>query len=271
MSVSETPPQNIDLESYNDLSVGEILQRTREHYGQSISQVEVNLRIRAAHLQAIENGDLSQLPGRVYAIGFVRAYSEYLGLDGDKIVQLFKSQSVGKKNRPDLKFKVAVHETQTPNAYIILICLLGIIGVIAYLSMTYTPAKYVEIIPPVPQTLKKSALVSQAPQSIEDIILEDEKELAKSYPEMELVISQDSWVEIKDATGKLIVSEVLKPGDKYIIPDGQKGLVMQTGNAGGITVFIKGKKIGEIGENAEVIRNISLNPENFKSKEKPSD
>ncbi len=264
MSISKTPQQNIDLENYKDLSVGEILKRTREHYGQSINQVEVNLRIRANHLQAIEDGDLSLLPGRVYAIGFVRAYSEYLGLDGDKIVQLFKSQSIGKKNRPDLKFKVAVHETQTPNIYIILFCLLGIIGVIAYLSMTYTPAKYVEIIPPVPQTLKKSTLVTPPPQSIEDIILQDEKEVAKTYPEMELVISQDSWVEIKDSNGKRLVNEVLKPGDKYIIPDGERGLIMQTGNAGGITVFIKGKKIGEIGKNAQVIRNIALDPENFK-------
>ena len=47
-------PLEQDLDNYHDLSVGQILQRTREHYGQTIPQVEVNLRIRADHLNAIE-------------------------------------------------------------------------------------------------------------------------------------------------------------------------------------------------------------------------
>jgi len=255
---------NIDLDHYKDLSVGQILRRTREHYGQSINQVEVNLRIRAAHLKAIEEEDLSQLPGRVYAIGFVRAYAEYLGLDGDKIVHLFKSQSVGKKNRPELQFKIAVHETQTPNIYIISICLFMIVAIIAYLSMSYTPSRYIEVIPPVPESLKKSNLVPKTPQSIEQIIESDQKLLAANKQEMELVITQDTWVEIKDDSGKRLISEVLNPGDKYIVPKGQKDLILATGNAGGITVFIKGKKIRALGKNAEVKRGIALNPENFK-------
>lgn len=254
---------NIDLDHYKDLSVGQILKRTREHYGQSINQVEVNLRIRAEHLRAIESEDLSLLPGRVYAIGFVRSYSEYLGLDGDKIVHLFKSQSVGKKNRPELQFKVAVHETQTPNIYIISACLFLIIALIAYLSMTYTPSRYIEVIPPVPESLKKSNLVPQAPQSIEQIIENDEKLLAASQPEMELVITQDTWIEIKDTSGKRLISEVLKPGDKYIVPKDQNDLILATGNAGGITVFIKGKKVKALGNSAEVRRDIRLDPENF--------
>ncbi|PZO78204.1 MAG: DUF4115 domain-containing protein, partial [Micavibrio aeruginosavorus] len=80
--------------------MGEILRRTRVHYGQSLQQIEGVLRIRASQLDALEQGDVSQLPGRVYAIGFVRSYSEYLGLDGDKMVHLFKEQSVGKQKKP---------------------------------------------------------------------------------------------------------------------------------------------------------------------------
>ena len=267
-SDSSPPIENtenpIDLDNYKDLSVGQILRRTREHYGQSINQVEVNLRIRGAHIRAIEAEDLVQLPGRVYAIGFVRAYAEYLGLDGDKIVHLFKSQSIGKKKRPELQFKVATYETQTPNIYIICVCIAAIIGILAYLSMTYTPSKYIEVIPTVPESLKKSSLVPKAPQSIEDIIEGDQKLLAKSKPEMELVITQDTWVEIKDASGKRLISEVLNPGDKYIVPKGQKDLVLATGNAGGITVFIKGKKVRALGNSAEVKRGIALTPDNFK-------
>lgn len=257
---SEHQPQEIDLDSYKDLSVGEILRRTREHYGQSINQVEVNLRIRASYLSAMERNDITALPGRVYAIGFVRAYSEYLGLNGDKMVHLFKAQYIGKKNRAELQFPVMVHDSQTPNIYVVLGCLVALILILSYLSMTYVPTKHVEVIPPVPETLKQSNLVPAAPKSIEEIIEADEDNRKNSF---ELVISEDSWVEVKDANGRRLISEVLKPGDKYIIPEDQDSLILSTGNAAGITVFIDGKKIRALGEHGEVMRDIKLNRENF--------
>jgi hypothetical protein len=69
-------------------------------------------------------------------------------------------------------------------------------------------------------------------------------------------------VEIKNAGGRVLVSEVLKPGDKYVVPDGQD-LLLTTGNAGGITVFRNGRKVGPVGNPAEVRRNIALTPESF--------
>jgi cytoskeletal protein RodZ len=260
-----------DLDHYHDLSVGEILQRTREYYGQTIPQVEVNLRIRADHLNAIEQGDVANLPGRVYAIGFVRAYAEYLGLDGDKIVHLFKSQTIGKKAKPKLQFPVTYRDTKTPNAYIIFGCLAGLVLLIAYWSVTYKPSHHIEVIPPVPEELKQGSVPLLKQEDIEKIN-ESAKEpdsgvLSELFSgpknKMELVVSQDSWVEVKNADGETLLSQILKPGDKYIVPD-EKGLTLSTGNAGGITVFIEGKKIGPLGRTTEVRRNIDLNPKNFK-------
>ncbi|MBU0859077.1 MAG: helix-turn-helix domain-containing protein, partial [Alphaproteobacteria bacterium] len=94
---NSTPQKN--WENLTDMTVGEILRRTRLHYGQSLTDVESILRIRAAQLQALEDGRIDLLPGRVYAIGFVRAYAEYLGLDGEKMVHLFKAQA-GNPPRP---------------------------------------------------------------------------------------------------------------------------------------------------------------------------
>ena len=77
-----------------DMPVGEVLRRAREHYGQSLRDVERNLRIRASQLAHLENGEYSALPGRVYVIGFIRSYSEYLGLNGDEMVNLYKRQDM---------------------------------------------------------------------------------------------------------------------------------------------------------------------------------
>ncbi len=249
----------IDLDSYKDMSVGDILRKTREHYGQSLAEVEANLRIRGSQLEALEKLRLDKLPGRVYAIGFVRSYSEYLGLDGDKMVHLFKAQSVGKRNKPNLQFPVTYDENNTPNIVIILISLVGLILLISYWTIFKTPTKYVEAIPPVPEMLKKSSVEVAKPVAVKP------KLIKPPVNKMELVITQDSWIEIKDEDGNKLLSEVLKAGDKYIVPD-QEGLVLTTGNAGGVTVFVEGKKVGAVGKASQVIRNVTLSPENFTKK-----
>ncbi len=46
--------ENNDLNFHTDMPVGEILRRTRVHYGQSLFQIEGVLRIRASQLEALE-------------------------------------------------------------------------------------------------------------------------------------------------------------------------------------------------------------------------
>ena len=264
MNATATVEKEPDLDSYTDLSVGEILQRTREYYGQSLPQVEVNLRIRASQLQALEQGDFAQLPGRVYAIGFVRAYSEYLGLDGDKMVQLFKAQSIGKRNKPELQFPVTYENSNAPNLLVILVSLVLTIGFITYWTMSYTPTNYVEKIPPVPEALKKTtmALANPQPKIVELPQVESAPIVIEPANQMELMITADSWVEIKNAAGRKLISKVMKPGDRYIVPK-EVMLTLSTGNAGGVTVVIDGEIVTTLGDNAAVKRNIALNAEDF--------
>lgn len=257
----------IDLDHYDDMTVGEILSRTRQHYAQTIGQVAVNLRIRETYIEDMESGNLSNMPGRVYAIGFVRAYAEYLGLDGDKIVYLFKVQSVGKKRRPDIKFKKPTYESATPNIALVLGSLLAAIILLVYLSINHTPDQYREVIPPVPDSLKKSQLISynKPTETIEkediigskiDTILETEEK------QLSLVIESDSWIEIKDENGKVIISQVLKKGNKYEIPE-NSNQTMVTGNAGGVAVYKGSERVGTLGRNNQVKRNIPLNAQSL--------
>ncbi len=103
-----------------DLRVGEILRRTRVHYNQSLDDIERSLRIRAQQIEAIETGNYSALPGRVYIIGFIRSYSEYLGLDGEKMVHLYKIQSGGRTvEKPELHFPVTAGDTKVPHMLVV--------------------------------------------------------------------------------------------------------------------------------------------------------
>lgn len=149
---------------YTDLPVGEILRRTRTHYGQTLDDASNYLRIRASQLDAIEKNDLSQLPGQVYAIGYIRTYSEYLGLDGEKMVHLFKQQSGGKAFKPELHFPVPASESKAPNLYIIfgsLAVLALVIGVwIALSAVGRARDKTITEIPNVPADMRVTATSS---------------------------------------------------------------------------------------------------------------
>ncbi len=67
-------------------SVGQDLCNARQRSGKTLMDISRELKILPHHVIAIEKGNLKSLPGRVYAIGFVRSYAAWLGLDAEKIV-----------------------------------------------------------------------------------------------------------------------------------------------------------------------------------------
>jgi hypothetical protein len=75
--------------------------------------------------------------------------------------------------------------------------------------------------------------------------------------------TQDSWVQVRGPDNGLLISRVLNPGDVYRVPD-RGGLVMHTGNAGGLRVYVDGQLAGGLGETGEVRRNIDLAPESLR-------
>jgi cytoskeleton protein RodZ len=66
--------------------IGAFLADHRRTRGEDLVDIAAYLKIKPAYLQAIEAGDHSAIPGNTYALGFIRSYADYLGLDTDAIV-----------------------------------------------------------------------------------------------------------------------------------------------------------------------------------------
>ena len=77
-------------------TVGQELRAARLRRGDEIAQVSRALKIRKDHLEALENDRLEDLPGKTYAIGFVRSYARHLGLDAAQYVERFKRDIAGR-------------------------------------------------------------------------------------------------------------------------------------------------------------------------------
>ena len=73
-------------------SVGAALRAMRLYLGLSLESVADTTRIRKSYLQAIEAMAPDQLPPRPFAIGYVRAYAQTLGLDVDATVRRYRAE-----------------------------------------------------------------------------------------------------------------------------------------------------------------------------------
>ncbi len=73
-------------------TVGSKLARARRKLKLNVEQVEEKTKVRSKYLRAIEADDWKSFPSRIYVLGFVRRYSEALGLDSGEILSEFKQQ-----------------------------------------------------------------------------------------------------------------------------------------------------------------------------------
>ncbi|MBU8913661.1 MAG: helix-turn-helix domain-containing protein [Spirochaetales bacterium] len=81
-------------------SIGEKLRQTRESKGYTIEQIARDTHIAKRFLEALEDEDFSVFPGDPYLLGFMRTYSEYLGLESEAIVALYKNLKLQEQPAP---------------------------------------------------------------------------------------------------------------------------------------------------------------------------
>ncbi len=98
-----------------------VLRRAREEAGYDIPDIAQLLRIQRPYLEAIEDGRYGDLPGTVYAIGFVRTYSDFLNLDTNEMVRRFKEEASELSKRTDYVFPVAPTEARVPGVGLLVV------------------------------------------------------------------------------------------------------------------------------------------------------
>ena len=132
----ESPvPVDVDRASWADQdddiwTTANILRVARQNAGYSVADVATVLRFRVGQIEAMEQGRFDELPGGVYAIGFVRSYAEFLDLDVDEIVRRFKREADGLNRKTELVFPTPVPEGRMPSGAVLMIAM--ILAVVGY-------------------------------------------------------------------------------------------------------------------------------------------
>lgn len=67
--------------------VGDVFRAKRTELNLSLKEVENSTSIRSTYLEAIEEGQINDYISGVYALGFMKQYAQFLGLDIDGMIR----------------------------------------------------------------------------------------------------------------------------------------------------------------------------------------
>ena len=106
--------------------VGAMLKEVRFNQGLKTSDIAKKLCIRKIYLDAIEDSNYKEIPPLPYGIGFIRSYANYLGLNGENIVELYKEET-NISEPSDIHVLEPQPEASMPGMQYIIISLLAIV------------------------------------------------------------------------------------------------------------------------------------------------
>lgn len=251
--------------------VGDILRREREKQGLTIADIEKGTSIRGLYIEHIERGNIGDLPGLVYAKGFVRNYAKFLRLNAEPLVQQFAEENGGAPSPVPAEPESAPRRISlstvgdeslssisiggTRSSYagifgklaagiIVLVALVG--GGVAAISAINSPAKVPTAAPPV-KTEQPAAPAAAAEADASDTA----RAAHTDGVNVSVTLAERCWTEVV-VDGKSVFEGIIEKG-KTESWKGKESVVIRAGNAGALDVTFNGRKLGKFGDNGEVL------------------
>lgn len=167
-------------------SLGQKLRETREQHNFSIEQVARDTHISKQYLEALEQEDFSIIPGETYIIGFLRNYAEYLSLNPEELVALYKNIQIQEQPLPMTELLDRSRPKSSSRIIVVLAIILAVLGAGGYLIYRF-------VISPERQAAPKAAAAQEVSQP------------NVRQPEGEELLFQDEavtrWFDLDDTIG----------------------------------------------------------------------
>ena len=223
------------------MSIGDALAEARRQAGLTVTQVSQQTRIRESIIRAIEQGDFSSCGGDFYARGHIRSIAGVIGTDPAPLIREYDEEH----GPPGSISAADVFEPSTPikirdprpfplgkvlAAAVIVAAGFGVYR-IAFAPSPKPPATPVAAVRPTP-TVAKPATTAPKPTA--------QPAFPPGKAQIRLTASQDCWVGIQDATGKVLYNGVVLAGKSMTWWETRQVRV-RLGNPSGITLIVNGK------------------------------
>ena len=248
---------------------GQTLRDARDDLGVSLADAERETRINRRYLEALETEDVSRMPAAVYTRGFIRTYSQYLGLNPEEMLDLYGPQQVI-EDRVEIRPIPAEISTPRSVPFRPAVGLAGLI--VASLLAVYLWGQYtsflenVEQIDQAPTTRAPTPVVGARSPSPSPIPASPGPALAGASPspvvpsvaqapERGLIVDAKvvdrTWMEVW-VDGRSVMADTVQAGYARSFTAEQQ-VRMRVGNAAGVQVVVNGQTQGPLGVRGQAV------------------
>ncbi len=240
-------------------SVGERLRGARARMGWTLDSAAARTRIKRDYLDALETMDPRGLPSRAYAVGYLRTYSRALGLEPDAIIEQFKHEVECDAGRNQPTTVRERREIRLPRGMIgavaILACVIGAAG--WYGSYVTRTEAFAGAPPPADAMLSSNdAMIAEAGRAPSIEAIWAGAPSPRGEQALILRAGSTTFLEVRDASGRILFSRDLDAGEAYRAPD-EPGLMITAEDAGALTASLGATEIGVLGEPGETVEMLS--------------
>ncbi|KUO52906.1 MAG: hypothetical protein APF82_04350 [Sphingomonadales bacterium BRH_c42] len=238
-------------------SAGQILRRAREEKGLSLKDIADKTRISLHHLEAIEAGAFSRLPGRTYALGFSRTYARAMELDENAIMGTVRAELAECEERNASHsggFEPGDPAKLPPRG---LVWVVGIAALFLFVaSMVFITRNSGIGTGPDPLVVDEPAVQAQIPT---ERSAQTTPTPATTAGQVVFTALEDGvWVRFYDATGARLLEKQMAHGERFAVPQDIEAPQIWTGRPDAFAITIGGKPVPKLAEDDIVMRDVAI-------------
>jgi cytoskeleton protein RodZ len=227
---SAAPPPTLDP----DWRAGRKLAEARQQRGWSLDEVAERIRVRREFLEALEEMNVKLLPGKAYALAFLRSYARELGMDEKAIVEQFQDECALTRDDVQPQIRAPSYRPRKERPWAIAAGLVVVASLfvgwraVEMRSQADGPAQ--EAVAAAAPGVSTQAFV--APPAASRIV--------------EIRALSEAWLEARGPDGTVFLSRTLRAGDVYR-PDPSPGWTLHARDGGAFELFVNGASAGLLG------------------------
>jgi len=269
----------------NMKSLASELKSEREKQNTPLEQIAQETCISLRHLQSLEEGRYSDMPGGIYNRAFLKAYCEFLNLDQKEILQRYEAELLPHSEKP-VKSPPRIPQTKAHFwsnpvfawSLMLAISATGLFFSRKWISSVFSPY-FTHTSPGIVKTetiAEPKALPVPSEQQFEttsnpnmpqpDVALPSapapfaaearletipSSETASTL-RVEFEVTEKCWISVDSDKGR-VISKILEPGEAQVF-DAAEHFFIVIGNAGGVHLRINGRPAKPLGKPGEVVK-----------------
>jgi transcriptional regulator with XRE-family HTH domain len=249
-------------------SVSARLVAARHVLGLNADEIARRTRVTIRHIEALESGDYSVLPGRPYAIGFAKAYARAVGLDDDEIADAVRQELQGRAPRPEPRvlnqFEVG-DPAKTPSRLIGWLALL-LVGAILAMGGIFWRSYYAPAVS-LPPLVQAAEPAPSAPRPAQVRLAQPAvPHPSTNGPVIFTALEDGIWVKFYDGQGKQLMQKQLAKGESYTVPADAISPKLWTGRPDALSITIGGQPVPRLGEAEKVMKDVPIDAASLRAR-----